>query len=258
LRQPSLYIPHGGGPCFFMEWTYGPKDTWARMGEMLRGLPALLPARPAALLVVSAHWEADVPTVQTAPHPSLYFDYHGFPPHTYELSWPAPGAPEVARRVGELLSAAGIASDEDDERGFDHGVFVPLLLAFPAADVPTLQLSLRRGLGAGEHLAIGAALAPLRDEGVVIVGSGMSYHNLGGVGARRAREASRRFDDWLGEAVNDPDTLKRWESAPEAAVCHPRSEHLTPLFVAAGAGGRGERFYRDEVLGATVSAFRFV
>ncbi len=259
-----MYIPHGGGPCFFMDWTMGPKDTWDRMASWLRGIDASLPARPDKLLVVSAHWEAAVATVTTAEAPPLLYDYSGFPPHTYELTWPAPSSPELAARVQELLAAAGIASATDPKRGFDHGVFVPLKVAYPEARVPTVQLSLRRGLDPQAHLAMGRALAPLREEGVFIVGSGMSYHNMRGFMGAGTREISERFDAWLAKTVaeepgqRDAD-LTGWARAPAARDSHPREEHLLPLMVAAGAAGedRGERVFRDEVMGAVVSAVRF-
>ena len=162
---------------------------------------AQLPETPKALLVISGHWEEDVPTVLASPKPPLYYDYYGFPKHTYELAWPAPGSPELAARVRALLEAAGIASKSDDKRGFDHGVFVPLKVAFPDAAIPTVQLSLEHGLDPKEHLAIGRALAPLRDEGVLIVGSGMSYHNMRGFMSSSGRGASERFDAWLEDVV---------------------------------------------------------
>ena len=150
-----MYIPHGGGPCFFMDWTMGPPDTWARMAEFLRGIDASLPESPKALLVISGHWEAKVPTVLASAAPPLLFDYYWFPKHTYELTWPAPGSPELAKRVGGLLSERGIASRMETERGFDHGVFVPLKVAYPDARIPTVQLSLQEDLDAKEHLAQG-------------------------------------------------------------------------------------------------------
>ena len=261
-RMPALYIPHGGGPCFFMEWTMGPPDTWDRMRAWLEDVGRRYPA-PSALLVVSAHWEEPVATVQSGERPPLFFDYYGFPPETYELTWPAPGAPRVAARVRSLLQAAGIESREDAARGFDHGVFVPLKVAYPDARIPTLQLSLKAGLDPSEHLAIGRALAPLRDEGVLIVGSGMSFHNLGvmmrgGSGA----EASRAFDAWLGQACEAAPAerdaaLARWQDAPSARFSHPREEHLLPLMVAAGAasGEPARRVFQDDVMGVRVSAF---
>ena len=264
LRQPTLFIPHGGGPCFFMDWTMGPADTWARMAEWLRSIEATLPERPKALLVISGHWESDIPTVTTSPAPPLLFDYYGFPEHTYQLDWKAPGSPELAGRVRALLEGAGIPSATDERRGFDHGVFVPLKVAFPDASIPTVQLSLRVDLDAAKHLAIGRALAPLRDEGVLIIGSGMSYHNMRGFMTGRGREHSERFDEWLSAAVTRPAAerdraLLEWKKGPSAVECHPREEHLLPLMVAAGAAGEdlGTRVLRDEPMGVVVSAVRF-
>lgn len=263
-RQPTLYLPHGGGPCFFMDWTMGPADTWERTATWLRGIEGTLPAKPKALLVISAHWEEAVPTVLTQAAPPLLFDYYGFPKHTYELTWPAPGDPKLASRVRELLGQAGIDSAENGERGFDHGVFIPLKVAMPQAHLPTVQLSLRTGLDPKFHLELGRALAPLRDEGVLIVGSGMSYHNMRGFMHPASKETSRAFDDWLSEtstleAGQRDARLAAWTSAPQARACHPREEHLLPLMVIAGAGqdDRGSTVFRDEVMGVTVSAVRF-
>jgi aromatic ring-opening dioxygenase catalytic subunit (LigB family) len=219
---------------------FDPKST-AELAAYLRDLPASLGTRPRALLVISAHWEAPVPTVMSAERPPLFFDYYGFPPETYRLSWPAPGDPGLAARVRELLAAAGFQSAEDGARGFDHGTFIPLGLSFPDADVPTIQLSLQRDLDPALHLAMGRALAPLRDEGVLIVGSGMSYHNMRGFGGS-GRAASETFDAWLREAaLAEPATraarLTDWASAPAARAAHPREEHLLPLMVVAGAAG---------------------
>jgi aromatic ring-opening dioxygenase catalytic subunit (LigB family) len=263
-RMPTIFIPHGGGPCFFMDWTMGPPDTWARMRAWLEALPSTLPEKPKAILVISAHWETKVPTVIASPKPALYFDYYGFPKHTYELTWPAPGDPALAKRVQDLLGNAGIESASDDKRGFDHGVFVPLKVAFPEAETPTVQLSLAEGLDPAEHIKIGRALAPLRDEGVLIAGSGMSYHNMRGFMSGRGREASEQFDAWLANAVELPPSdrnasLTKWSDAPAARDSHPREEHLLPLMVTAGAAGDdpGKRIYKDDVMGVTVSAVRF-
>jgi aromatic ring-opening dioxygenase catalytic subunit (LigB family) len=263
-KMPTLYIPHGGGPCFFMDWTMGPKDTWDRMAAWLRTLNGSLPRTPTALLVVSAHWETTVPTLLASNAPPLLYDYYGFPKHTYELSWPAPGCPELAARVADLLSRAGIASKKDTDRGFDHGVFVPLKVAYPDAQVPTVQLSLQAGLDPRTHLAIGRALRPLRDEGVLIVGSGMSYHNMRAFMTAGGRTHSERFDEWLAKivamqpAARDAE-LAGWTQAPSARESHPREEHLLPIMVAAGAAGDdlGTQVFRDDVMGVHVSAIRF-
>ena len=242
-----------------------PPDLWDRMAAHLRGLDRSLGARPRAVVVISGHWETQLPTVNTAAQPALLFDYYGFPAHTYRLTYPAPGSPAVAARVREVLSAAGIASAEDGERGLDHGVFVPFKLIYPEADVPLVQLSLNRNLDAATHLQIGRALAPLRDEGVLIVGSGMSYHNLRDFYASdpRAVAPAEEFDSWLTSAVTDSGVrdsrLSQWQSAPGARNCHPRPEHLLPLMVAAGAAGSdlAKRTFHDRLLGKPVAGFQF-
>jgi aromatic ring-opening dioxygenase catalytic subunit (LigB family) len=201
--------------------------------------------------------------VMTAERPPLLYDYYGFPPESYTITWPAPGAPALASRVRELLAAAGIASGTDSERGFDHGSFVPLKLAYPDADVPSIQLSLKRGLDPAEHLAIGRALAPLRDEGVFIIGSGMTYHNLRAFGPRAAPVAEA-FDAYLRDTMaKEPKAraraLEDWASAPAARQAHPREEHLLPLMVIAGAAGddRATTTYNGTFMGLRLSAYHF-
>jgi aromatic ring-opening dioxygenase catalytic subunit (LigB family) len=262
--MPTLYIPHGGGPCFFMEWTMGPRDTWDGMGAWLRQLASTMPAKPKAMLVVSAHWEEHEVTVNTAANPPLLYDYYGFPAETYEIKYAAPGAPELAERVQELLGNAGIKSRSDSGRGLDHGVFVPLKLVYPEADIPIVQLSLKSGLDPAKHIELGRALGPLRSEGVLIVGSGMSYHNLSRFGSNGAPD-SIAFDNWLNEAVCHNDQAERnqrltaWAKAPAARGAHPREEHLIPLMVAAGAAGSeaGKRIYNERVMGMAISGFQF-
>jgi len=260
--QPSLFIPHGGGPCFFMDWTMGPRDTWDSMAAWLRGLAATLPERPKGVLVISGHWEEDAFAVTGAASPPLIYDYYGFPEHTYQLKYPAPGEPGLAGHIVRLLIEAGLPARVDAARGFDHGVFIPFLLIFPEAEIPIVQMSLHHSLDPELHLAAGRALAALRDEGVLIVGSGMSYHNMQGFGDPRSKGVSEQFDAWLNEtlcngAVNQA-ALATWHTAPAARAAHPREEHLIPLMTAAGAGdGAGTRIYNDQALGVTVSAFRF-
>ena len=263
-RQPALFLPHGGGPCFFMDWTWGPADTWHATQHFLEGIAASLPAPPKALLVISGHWEEEAFTASTAPAPQLIFDYSGFPEHTYRLTWPAPGDPALAIRVADLLKQAELPSATTPGRGFDHGVFVPLKVAFPDAQIPVVTLSLASSLDPALHLAAGRALAPLRDEGVLIVGSGMSFHNLRGYSRPETPERARAFDLWLTQAVESPGPerarrLADWRSAPFATYAHPREEHLLPLMVAAGAGGDapGMRVFHDEPMGAAISAYRF-
>ena len=265
-RMPTLYIPHGGGPCFFMDWpeAMGGPDTWKNMAAWLGHLPELVGARPEAIVVISGHWEEPEFTVNAGAHPPLLFDYYGFPEHTYRLEYPAPGSPELAREICGLLEAVGIPAQQDSERGFDHGVFIPFKVIYLEAEIPIVQVSLKEGLDPAEHIAAGRAIAPLRERGVLIVGSGMSYHNLREMG-RDVRAISDQFDAWLTDAVCAPtvaaraERLSRWQQAPGARRAHPREEHLIPLMVAAGAGGEdvGKKVFTDHVLGTTVSAFQF-
>ncbi len=262
-RMPVAFLPHGGGPWPFVDLGLDEADKEDLAGY-LRSVRALPKAAPKALLVISAHWEEPVPTVTSAERPPILSDYYGFPPESYAITWPAPGHPELARRAQELLGAAGHATASDAKRGFDHGTFIPLKLTYPDADVPTVQLSLKRGLDPEEHLAIGRALAPLRDEGVFIVGSGMSYHDMRGFGDPRARAVSEAFDAWLREtAALDPRDrdrrLAEWTRAPAARGAHPREEHLLPLMVVAGAAGtdRGTTAYSGSMWGVRLSAYHF-
>jgi aromatic ring-opening dioxygenase catalytic subunit (LigB family) len=266
-KLPTLFIPHGGGPWPFMPPPPGEIDIWEKLGAYLRSIPATLPTTPKAILVVSGHWETPRPAVNVNPAPPLLFDYYNFPERTYRLTYPAPGAPELGAHVRQLLDAVGIASDEEHSRGFDHGVFIPLMLIYPEADVPILQMSLQHKAPVETHLAIGRALAPLRDEGVLIVGSGMSYHNLREFFSPKegARKAAAEFDAFLTEAVEtkNPSSremkLRDWRNAPGALASHPTAEHLEPLFVVAGAAGAdaSRRVFADEILGKAISGFQF-
>lgn len=248
-----------------MEWTAGPADTWDRMAAWLGDLSNTLTGRPAAIIVVSAHWEAAAVAVTSGEQPPLIYDYSGFPPHTYELRYPAPGNPALARDICARLNEAGIASIEDRVRGFDHGVFIPLMLMYPQADIPVVQISLHASLDPAAHLAIGRALAPLRSRNILLLGSGLSYHNLARMmSTRPLLEDSDEFDTWLSATCALPRSAREaqlceWSSAPAARSAHPREEHLLPLMVAAGAGGAAgaARVYHDRVMGSTVSAFAF-
>lgn len=263
-RMPTLFVPHGAGPCFFMQWD--PLDAWDKMAAFLKGIAATLPQRPRAIVLVSGHWLERQVMVTASASPQLIYDYGGFPAHTYELRYPAPGDPALAARLVELLGQAGIAAGEDPQRGYDHGVFIPLKLMFPDADVPVVQLSLRSDLNAQAHLDIGHAIAPLRDEGVLIVGSGMSFHNMRGYGDPRFAPISDVFDQWLSETVSASPAqrdalLQQWTEAPSARLCHPPrgEEHLLPLMVAAGAGAEspGRKTFSDRVMQTTLSAYQF-
>lgn len=194
----------------------------------------------------------------------MFYDYYGFPAETYKLSWPAPGHRGIAQRAAELLGAAGFETRTNEQRGFDHGTFIPLMVSYPEGDIPTVQLSLKFGLDPKEHIAIGEALQPLREEGVLILGSGMSYHNMRGFRDPSARPISAVFDAWLKESVTQEaairnESLANWERAPKARLCHPREEHLLPLMVIAGAAGndKGTIAYNGTVWGIRLSAVHF-
>jgi aromatic ring-opening dioxygenase catalytic subunit (LigB family) len=265
MRQPAIFLSHGGGPCFWMTFPapMGP-HAYDRLRDYLAGLVATLPERPRAFLVVSGHWEAPRPTVSTAAAPGMLFDYYNFPPHTYELKYPAAGDPAISAEVVDLLRGAGVDIATDGERGFDHGVFVPFLIVDPEASIPVVMMSLQRDLDPALHIKIGEALAPLRDKGVVIVGSGNSFHNL-----RTFRDGDSTdagiFDAWLTEATCERDPTARnakltaWADAPSARAAHPREEHLLPLMVVAGAGGNdvGRRVFHDVIGGKAISGYAF-
>jgi aromatic ring-opening dioxygenase catalytic subunit (LigB family) len=262
--MPTVFVPHGGGPWPFIKKGIGSPAELDQLATYLRSLRALPATPPRALLVVSAHWEEEVPTVMTGARPPLLFDYYGFPPESYEITWPAPGDPELAAQVRALLEGAGFRTAADGARGFDHGTFVPLKLTYPDADIPTVQLSLARGLDPAEHLAMGRALAPLREQGVFIIGSGMTFHNLRAFGDPRSRPVSEAFDAWLRDAATRAPAerdaaLTAWADAPAARQAHPREEHLIPLMVVAGAAGadRGVVSYDGSILGLRLSGYQF-
>jgi aromatic ring-opening dioxygenase catalytic subunit (LigB family) len=240
------------------------RPMWRGLEAYLERLPETLPEAPRAILIVSGHWEAPAFTVTArAEHPGLLYDYYGFPPNAYEIQWPAPGAPWLADRAVELIEAASLPAARDSQRGFDHGVFVPLAVVWPEADVPVVQLSLHHSLDPELHLKAGHALAPLRDEGVLVLGSGMSFHNLRAYGNPAVTAPAAEFDRWLVDAAAQEgegrsDLLSHWQDAPYAQLCHPRPEHLLPLMVAAGASEEpGTHDFGEEVLAAAVSGFRF-
>lgn len=251
---PSLFVGHGS-PTVALDPTPAHR--------FLRALGARI-GRPRAILCVSAHWETAAPAVTAAERPATIHDFRGFPDALYALRYPAPGDPELAATIVERLAEAGIEAGTDPERGLDHGAWIPLLLMYPDAGIPVLQLSVQPALGTGHHLALGAALAPLREEGILVMGSGALTHNLADAlgrlraGATATSEATpdwaRAFEGWVAEVVEqgDLEALASYrERAPFAATAHPTEEHFLPLQVAAAAGGgRGRRLHRSFEFGS--------
>ena len=262
--MPTFYIPHGAGPCFFMDWQ--PAHTWQKMERFLKNIFETLPHRPKAIVVISAHWCTAGFHVTSGTNPNLIFDYYGFPAHTYELKYPAPGDSALAKRIQQLLAQEHWPCLLDPHRGFDHGLFIPLKLIAPEGNIPVVQLSLDQRLDAKQHMQLGALLAPLRHEGVLILGSGMSFHNMRGYGDPAFTSISEDFDQWLRQAVESVSTLREtlvthWAEAPYAHQCHPvrAEEHLLPLMVVAGAAEQdsGQRVFHERILETALSGFRF-
>ncbi|MGQ7847662.1 DODA-type extradiol aromatic ring-opening family dioxygenase [Granulosicoccus sp. 3-233] len=263
MRLPTFFISHGGGPW---PWMDSQQHHYAGLRKALQRMPELIGEQPDAILMISAHWEAPEFTLSSAEHPGMIYDYHGFPEETYSISYPAPGAPWLAKQVRALLNQAGLTAQLDAQRGFDHGMYCPMAVAYPGADIPVVQLSLKEGLDSREHLALGHVLTPLRDQGILIIGSGLSYHNLRHFGPS-AHQVSANFDDWVHETLTEEDAevrelrLTEWESAPSARQAHPREEHLLPLMVATGAArqDKARRVYHqtDFMGGISVSNFQF-
>lgn len=262
VKFPVFFLSHGGGPWPYVE---DMRQRFAVTEAEFKKLPATLPAKPKAILVITGHWQEPQFTVSTAAHPPTEYDYYGFPEHTYHVKYPAPGSPALAKRVRALLRDAGMESGEDESRGFDHGTFVPLMLMYPDADVPVVLLSMKSTYDPLEHIKLGEALALLRTEGVLIIGSGLTYHNMRGFGRPASLEPSVQFEQYLYEAISNPDPQQRnaalvnWEQVPFARLVHPREDHLIPLMVVAGAAGDsvGQRIFTDTVFDVVMASYRF-
>ncbi|MDE3208245.1 MAG: dioxygenase [Pseudomonadota bacterium] len=260
--QPVLFISHGGGPWPYIE---DMRPHFARTTYGLRKLANELPQVPSAVIIVSGHWQTPGFQVSSSDHPAMEYDYSGFPEHTYHISYPAPGSPELAQKIIDTLALKNLSCQANPERGLDHGIFVPMVIMFPEANIPIVSLSIRSSFNAAEHLVLGDALSCLRHENVLIIGSGLSYHNLRQFGSTEAGIVSKTFEDWLFTTLTHPDKtirnhrLIKWEQAPEARKAHPREDHLIPLMVIAGAAGDepGERVILDEVWNVTMSSYRF-
>jgi 4,5-DOPA dioxygenase extradiol len=255
-----VYFSHGGGPLPILG-----DPSHQAMVEFMTRLPAQL-TRPDTIVVVSAHWEERAATLLGAPNPPMLYDYYGFPKEAYDITYPAPGHPALAQRIAGLLEKNGIRARVDTQRGFDHGLFIPLKLMYPRADVPSIQLSLLRGLDPAAHIALGKALRELLDENILVIGSGFSFHNLSaffGQASGAPDPANDAFQDWLIETCAGPLSqsererrLIEWEQAPSARYCHPREEHLLPLHVCLGMAGRlAKVVFDDQILGKRGAAF---
>jgi aromatic ring-opening dioxygenase catalytic subunit (LigB family) len=263
-RLPTYFVSHGGGP-----WPYMKEQNGSRYDQLEASLVDIkrqIGVRPKAVLVITSHWEEQDFMVSSGTEPGMIYDYGGFPAHTYQVKYKAPGSPELAQRVAELIEGSGHKVSLDPARGFDHGTFSMLYPVYPEADVPVVQLSIKHGYDPLTHIEIGRALAPLRDEGVLIIGSGLSFHNLRQFGPG-GRVASHEFDAWLQRTLLElppaerEAALLRWSEAPSARVAHPREDHLLPLMVAVGAAENEEArcvYHEDDFFGSlAVSSFRF-
>lgn len=260
-RMPVYFLSHGGGPWPFVD---GMREQFALTEREFRGLPDQLPHKPSAILVITGHWEEEQLAVSASAHPGMEYDYHGFPAHTYQIKYPAPGSPEVAARIQQMLGDAGFPVRADHARGFDHGTFVPAGLMYPDADVPVVMLSLKKSYDPREHIRIGEALQPLRDEGVLIIGSGLTYHNMRGFGRDESTPVAEGFERFLHDAIAQPavvrnELLEKWERAPYARQAHPQEDHLLPLMVIAGAAGedRGRVAFTDHAMKVPMASYAF-
>ena len=263
---PTYAIAHGGGPWPWIKDQMG--IDWEPLETSLAAIPHELDVRPTAILMVTAHWETRTFALGSHPAPGMLYDYGGFPPETYTIEYSAPGDPGTATAAAELLRDAGLPAGLDPERGFDHGTFVPAFVMYPDASVPVVQMSVRADFDPEAHLAAGRALAPLRERGVMIVGSGYpSYHNLSAMGPA-AHEHSVAFDGWLTDTIvgrtgaDRLDRLRDWTGAPSARIAHRREEHFLPLLVAAGAAESEEavaQYHETNArgIGIASSSYRF-
>lgn len=260
-RNQILFLSHGGGPMPLLG-----DAGHHEMVECLKGIAKEL-RKPSAIVVISAHWEENVATLTAGTKPALFYDYYGFPEKSYHIAYPCPGEPQLAKEISELLMTSGIPSKLDEKRGFDHGMFVPLKIMYPDAEIPVVQLSLIHSLNAEEHLKIGEALHTLEYKNLLIIGSGFSFHNLQkffATDTEATREKNESFENWLRETCSTPDMdeksryqrLVRWEEAPAARFCHPREEHLLPLHICYGMAQRAStRCHELTIMGKKASMY---
>ncbi|MEW5011262.1 MAG: class III extradiol ring-cleavage dioxygenase [Cycloclasticus sp.] len=255
-----LFIPHGGGPLPLL----GDNSHQEMVAFLKRITPTL--GKPSAILIISAHWEEKEATITSGKAPSLIYDYSGFPDESYNIQYPALGSPELAEKIYNLLWDSGIEARLDDKRGFDHGVFVPLTIMFPEANIPCVQLSLLSNLEPKAHIQMGKALAGLRSDNVLVIGSGLSFHNMREFfqASGYPDEKNEAFERWLIDTCTDKQMttcnrdqkLETWANAPFARYCHPREEHLLPLHVCNGfSNSAAELVFDGNVIGKKASAF---
>ena len=258
-----LFVPHGGGPLPVL----GHQGHKA-MVKFLENFNKKLD-KPSAIIVISAHWEEDEVKITGGTNPELIYDYYGFPEESYKITYPAPGNINLANKIKNLLEKNNIKSSLDKNRGFDHGVFIPLKILYPDASIPCVQISLLKGLDPKKHIEIGKALSGLVEENILIIGSGMSFHNLkvflsNSKISNLEQKNINDFDQWLVKTCTDHNLtskereqeLSNWQNAPSARFCHPREEHLVPLHVCAGIKSNpAELVFNDEIMGAKCSAF---
>ncbi len=255
-----VYFSHGGGPLPILG-----DPSHKAMVNFMQQLPSRL-RKPDAILVISAHWEERMATLLGAYKPPMLYDYHGFPDEAYEITYPAPGSPELANRIASLLMKNNMSARIDPQRGFDHGLFIPLKLMYPQADIPSLQLSLLHGLDPTSHIALGKALRELMHENILVIGSGFSFHNMRAFswhGTSPPDPANDAFQNWLIEVcagpISQPERerlLIDWQKAPSARYCHPREEHLLPLHVCLGMADKpASAIFNDYILGKRGVAF---
>jgi aromatic ring-opening dioxygenase catalytic subunit (LigB family) len=264
-RLPTYFISHGGGPWPYLDGPF--RRMFDQLEQSLVDIRRELGDAPRAVLVITGHWEERGFAISSGERPGMVYDYSGFPPHTYEIQYKAPGSPDLAARVQQLLSEGGIAARLDPQRGYDHGTFSVMKPLYPGEDIPLVQLSIDVSYDPELHVRLGRLLAPLRDEGVLIIGSGLSYHNLRDARSDVGAEPSRVFDAWLHDTLTKASPEERssrlveWERAPLARAAHPQEDHLVPLMAAVGAAENepGVVVYHQKDLfgGITASSFRF-
>ncbi len=260
INSQVLYFSHGGGPLPLLN-----DPSHEKMIEFMKNLPTHL-KRPDAIVVISAHWEESVFTIQSGEAPDMMYDYYGFPKEAYSIKYPCKGNPELSHKIAQLFSENGIEYIENDKRAYDHGSYIPLKMMYPESDIPVLQISLNHNLDPLTHIKMGKALRTLLNENILFIGSGFSFHNM-------------RAFDFNGEIVRDPlndsfqdklievccneeneedriASLISWKDFPNARYAHPREEHLLPLLVCAGLSETvGSKIFDDYILGKRALAF---